>query len=102
MENIMDKTRTERGQNVDKMSIDQVIESKIKECQRENGRLMICTSRGLREQYGSEIVNRKISTMSKRRYRGNKYQEKGTNEILNLITQLTKTNDRTTTQNNVL
>jgi len=70
------------------MSIDEVIESKIKECQRENGRLMICTANRLREQHGSERVNRKISTMSKRRYRGNKYQEKGTNEIMKLFKQL--------------
>jgi len=85
----VDKTKTERGQNVDKMNIDEVIESKIKECQRENGRLMICTANRLKEQYGNVIVNRKISTMSKRRYRGNKYQEKGTNEIMNLLKQLT-------------
>jgi len=62
------------------MNIDEVIESKIMECQRENGRLIICTVNRLREQHGSDIVNRKISTMSKRRYRGNKYQQKGNYE----------------------
>ena len=82
--------------------IDEIIENKIKACQQENGRCMGATSKRLREKYGYFEVTTVIKRLNKRKQRGNKYQEKGTNEILNLITQLTKTNDRTTTQNNVL
>ena len=68
----VDKTTTERRQNVDD---DEVIESKIKECQRENGRCMVSTSRRLRIFYGDEKVNRILRRLSRRRARGNQYQE---------------------------
>ena len=68
----VDKTTTERRQNVDD---DEVIESKIKECQRENGRCMVSTSRRLRIFYGDEKVNRILRRLSRRRERGNQYQE---------------------------
>ena len=80
------------------VSIDEVIESKIKDCQRENGRCMGATSKRLREMYGDYKVTTILKRLNKRKQRGNKYQEKGTNEILNLLKQLTKTNDRMTTQ----
>ena len=98
MKNIMDNSWTTNAQLMDNSDIDEEIESKIKGCQRENGRCMGSTSKRLREQYGDEQVNRVLERLNKRRYRGNKYQEKGFNEIMNLITQLTKTNDRMTTQ----
>ena len=82
----VDKTTTERRQNVDN---DELIEAKIKECQRENGQCMVSTSRRLREKYSDEQVDRVLSRLSARRYRGNKYQQKGTNEILNLLKGLT-------------
>ena len=65
----VDKTTTERRQNVDD---DEVIESKIKECQRENGQCMVSTSRRLRQTYGDERVNRVLRRLSARRYRNNK------------------------------
>ena len=67
----VDKTTTERRQNVD----DEVIESKIKECQKENGRCMVSTSRRLRIFYGDEKVNRILRRLSRRRERGNQYQD---------------------------
>ena len=91
----MHKTTTEHRQNID---IDEEIEAKIKDCQRENGKCMVSTSRRLRKKYGDDKVNRVLSRLSARRYRGNKYQEKGIDEILNLLKGLTKTSDRMTTQ----
>ena len=68
----VDKTTMERTQNVHD---DEVIESKIKECQRENGRCMVSTSRRLRIFYGDEKVNRILRRLSRRRARGNQYQD---------------------------
>jgi hypothetical protein len=48
------KTTTERKQLIDETTEDEVIETKIKECQRKNGRCMISTSRRLRIFYGDE------------------------------------------------
>jgi len=59
---------------------------------------MKSTSRRLKEQYGNEKVDRVLSRLSARRYRGNKYQQKGINEITNLLKKLTKTSDSMTTQ----
>ena len=89
------KTSTEYRQNID---IDEEIEAKIKDCQRENGRCMSSTSSRLRKKYGDDKVNRVLSRLSARRYRGNKYQEKGIDEILNLVKGLTKTRDSFTAQ----
>jgi hypothetical protein len=69
------RTTTERIQLVDDTTEDEVIESKIKECQRENGRCMVSTSRRLRIFYGDEKVNRILRRLSARRVRGNQYQE---------------------------
>ena len=69
------RTTTERTQLVDDTTEDEVIESKIKECQRENGRCMVSTSRRLRIFYGDEKVNRILRRLSRRRERGNQYQE---------------------------
>ena len=54
----IDRTTTERRQLVNDTTDDEEIESKIKECQRENGRCMVSTSRRLRIFYGDEKVNR--------------------------------------------
>jgi hypothetical protein len=85
----VDKTTTERRQLIDDTNIDEVIETKIKECQRENGRCMVSTASRLRKKYGDDKVSRVLSRLTQRRYRGNKYQQKGTNEILNLLKGLT-------------
>ena len=66
------KTTTERTQLIDETTEDEVIETKIKECQRENGRCMVSTSRRLRETYGDKRVNRVLRRLSARRYRNNK------------------------------
>ena len=71
----LDKTKTEHRQLIDNTNIDEVIETKIKECQRENGRCMVSTSRRLRIFYGDEKVNRILRRLSRRRARGNNYQE---------------------------
>ena len=71
-------TATERKQLVDDTIEDEVIETKIKECQRENGRCMVSTSRRLRIFYGDEKVNRILRRLSRRRERGNQYQEQFT------------------------
>jgi len=68
------RTTTERIQLVDDTTEDEVIESKIKECQRENGRCMVSTSRRLRIFYGDDKVNRILRRLSARRARGNQYQ----------------------------
>ena len=72
----LDKTKTEHRQLIDNTNIDEVIETKIKECQRENGRCMVSTSRRLRIFYGDEKVNRILRRLSRRRERGNPYQER--------------------------
>ena len=72
------KTTTERTQLIDETTEDEVIETKIKECQRENGRCMVSTSRRLRIFYGDEKVNRILRRLSRRRERGNSYQEQFT------------------------
>ena len=72
---LTDNSTTERQQLIDDSTEDEVIESKIKECQRENGRCMVSTSRRLRIFYGDEKVNRILRRLSRRRERGNQYQE---------------------------
>ena len=69
------RTTTERRQLVNDTTEDEEIETKIKECQRENGRCMVSTSRRLRIFYGDEKVNRILRRLSRRRERGNQYQE---------------------------
>ena len=49
----IDKTIIQRRQSID----DDVIESKIKECQRENGRCIVSTSSRLRQTYGNDKEN---------------------------------------------
>ena len=65
----VDKTTMEHRQNVHD---DEVIEAKIKVCQRENGQCMMSTSRRLRETYGHQKVNWVLRRLSARRYRNNK------------------------------
>ena len=72
---LTDNSTTERQQLIDETTEDEIIESKIKECQRENGRCMVSTSRRLRIFYGDEKVNRILRRLSRRRERGNSYQE---------------------------
>ena len=72
---LTDNSTTERQQLIDETTEDEVIESKIKECQRENGRCMVSTSRRLRIFYGDEKVNRILRRLSRRRERGNQYQD---------------------------
>ena len=72
------KTTKERKQLIDDITEDEIIETKIKECQRENGRCMVSTSRRLRIFYGDEKVNRILRRLSRRRERGNSYQEQFT------------------------
>jgi len=63
------RTTTERKQLIDDTTEDEIIEAKIKECQRENGRCMISTSSRLRIFYGDEKVNRILRRLSTRRAR---------------------------------
>jgi len=86
---IKDKTITTRTQLDNNSIIDEIIETKIKSCQRENGRLMTRTSQRLREQYGVEMVDRVVNRLSRRRQRGNQYQKNESNEIMSLISSLT-------------
>ena len=72
---LTDNSTTERQQLVDDTTEDEVIETKIKECQRENGRCMVSTSRRLKIFYGDEKVNRILRRLSRRRERGNSYQD---------------------------
>ena len=74
----IDRTTTERKQLVEDTTEDEIIETKIKECQRENGRCMVSTSRRLRIFYGDEKVNRILRRLSRRRERGNSYQQQFT------------------------
>ena len=71
----IDRTTTERRQLVNDTTDDEEIETKIKECQKENGRCMVSTSRRLRIFYGDEKVNRILRRLSRRRERGNQYQD---------------------------
>jgi hypothetical protein len=64
---------------------DEIIEYKIKESQKENGRLMISTSQRLRHQYSDEQVTKVINRLSRRRQRGNQYEKQSSN-----ITNITK------------
>ena len=75
---LTDNSTTERTQLIDDTTEDEVIETKIKECQRENGRCMVSTSRRLRIFYGDEKVNRILRRLSRRRERGNQYQQQFT------------------------
>ena len=68
-----DRTTTERRQLLDSTTEDEEIETKIKECQKENGRCMVSTSRRLRIFHGDEKVNRILRRLSRRRARGNLY-----------------------------
>ena len=92
------KTTTERTQLIDETTEDEVIETKIKACQQENGRCMVSTSRRLKLLYGDQTVNRVLHRLNRRKQRGNKYQEKGINEIINLVKGLAKTRDSFTAQ----
>ena len=74
----IDRTTTERRQLVNDTTDDEEIETKIKSCQRENGRCMVSTSRRLRIFYGDEKVNRILRRLSRRRERGNSYQQQFT------------------------
>jgi len=69
------RTTTERQHIIDDTTDDEEIETKIKSCQRENGRCMVSTSRRLRIFYGNEKVNRILRRLSRRRARGNQYQD---------------------------
>ena len=81
-----DNTITTHTQLEDKSTIDEVIEGKIKACQRENGRLMTRTSQRLREQYDIEMVDRVVNRLSRRRQRKN--QNLKNIELINLISSL--------------
>ena len=83
-----DNTITTHTQLEDKSIIDEVIESKIKACQRENGRLMTRTSQRLREQYGIVMVDRVVNRLSRRRQRKN--QLKKNSDLIKLISDLPK------------
>jgi hypothetical protein len=89
----VDKNKTGHIQLIDNIHIEEVIEDKIKECQRENERCMTSASNRLRTLYGDEAVDRILQRLSKRKYQGNKYQEKGVNPAINLLKELTKTSD---------
>jgi hypothetical protein len=93
---IKDNTITTHTQLDNKSIIDEVIESKIKECQRENGRLMTRTSQRLREQYGFEMVDRVVNRLSRRRQRKNQNFKKNS-ELINLISDLAKRSNGFTT-----
>ena len=98
----VDEEATIRKQRVDNALQDEEIERVIKECQRENGECMKSTSGRLRKKYGNQPVTHVLNRLRQRRFRGNKYQEKESNEIMNLLSRLTKTEDRTRTQSSDL
>ena len=85
----VDKMTTERKQRIENALQDEEIEKVIKECQKENGECMKATSSRLRKKYSDQAVTTVLNRLRTRRYLGNKYQEKGTNEILNLLKGLT-------------
>ena len=89
----VDKNKTEHRQLIDSIHIEEVIEDKIKECQRKNERCMTSESNRLKTLYGDEAVDRILQRLSKRVYQGNKYQEKEVNQAINLLEELTKTSD---------
>jgi hypothetical protein len=89
----VDKIKTEHRQLIDSIHIEEVIEDKIKECQRENERCMTSASNRLRTLYGDVAVDTILQKLSKRRYQGNKQQEKGVNPAINILEELTKTSD---------
>jgi len=93
-----DRRQTEDRQKTDNTTNDEVIEAKIKECQRENGRLMVCTANNLRNQFDYDDVDRIIRRLNKRRARGNKYQQNESSKIMDTILQLAKASDSMTTQ----
>jgi len=81
------------------------IERIIKECQIENGRLMGSISSSLRRKYGDESVNRVIQRLSKRRQRGNQYQNKQSQQMKDIIESCihnSKLKDNTQTEFNCL
>ena len=94
----VDEEATMRKQRVDNALDEKQIEIEIKACQRENGECMKSTSRNLRQRYGDTPVTHVLNRLRQRRFRGNKYQEKESNEIMNLLSRLTKTEDRIRTQ----
>jgi len=85
----VDETTTIDTQRIDNALQDEEIEGKIKECQRENGECMKSTSGRLRQKYSDQAVTRVLNRLRQRRYRGNKYQEKGINQIMNILENLT-------------
>ena len=81
----VDKTTMERRQNVDD---GEVIETKIKACQRENGQYMVSTSRRLREVYGDKRVSQVLRRLSARRYRNNKKNSDTLHNVLDTFRTL--------------
>lgn len=67
----VDKTTTEHRQRIDNALDDKVIETEIKECQRENGECMKSTSRNLRKRYGDYKVTTVLARLRQRNYRKN-------------------------------
>ena len=65
----VDRTTTERRQLVDDTTEDEIIEGKIKECQRENGHCIVSTSKRLWIFYVDEKVSRILQRLSSRRER---------------------------------
>jgi hypothetical protein len=90
---MFERLRNTTIEDTQEIDDDEVIEAKIKECQRENGRCMVSTSSRLKKKYGHYKVNLVLKRLAARRYRGNKYQEKGINEIVDMVKGLTKTSD---------
>ena len=81
------------------------IERIIKECQIENGRLMGSISSSLRRKYGDESVNRVIQRLSKRRQRGNQYQNNQSQQMKDIVESCihnSKLKDNTQTEFNGL
>ena len=72
------RTTTESRQLIDDTTKDEVIEYKIKECKREDGRCMTFTSKKLQIFYGDEKVSRILQRFSRRRKCGNNYQDQFT------------------------
>jgi Asp-tRNA(Asn)/Glu-tRNA(Gln) amidotransferase A subunit family amidase len=54
---------------------------------------MVSTSNRLRKKFGDEKVNRVLSRLSQRRYRGNQYQKQESDEITRFIDKLFKNYD---------
>ena len=51
-----DRTTTERRQLLDSTTEDEEIETKIKECQRENGRCMVSTSKVIKDSANTGVI----------------------------------------------